>query len=304
MSDSSRSWCVTVFNDDWVKPSEEQVKYLVVGVEVCPKTGVSHKQIYLELWKKSRMTAVKKILQSKTCHCEFRKGTRDEARNYCIKDGDYEEIGVTWVAGIDQTNNRSDLLTKKAMIDAGCSELDLWEEDFEGMTAHYKAMREYKLLREKQNAKRPKVHVEVFTGASGSGKSHFASKDYPDAYVVSKGNNGNMWFDGYDGEDTIILDDFRGNWCTYEMLLKYLDKYKLRIEVKGGSRWAQWTKVIITSVEHPSQWYRCYDYQLERRISAVKTIQPGKYGCCMRPCPKVRGNTIPAPYDEILSDSE
>ena len=122
-SDSSKNWCITVFDDDWVKPSEEEVKYLVVGDEICPKSGKKHLQIYVELWKKSRMAAVKKILQSKSCHCEFRKGTRDEARNYCIKDGKYEEVGIPWVFGVTKTNNRSDLLAKKQMIDNGCNEL-------------------------------------------------------------------------------------------------------------------------------------------------------------------------------------
>jgi len=54
-------------------------------------------------------------------------------------------------------------------------------------------------------------------------------------------------------------------------LLRLLDKYKLKVEIKGGHSWAIWTTVVITSNHHPSEWYKDVDLApLERRIQEIR----------------------------------
>lgn len=119
------------------------------------------------------------------------------------------------------------------------------------------------------------LEVMVFTGPTGSGKTHAALQycraqgDGNDWFLLSHEGSGTMWFDGYEGESILVLDEFRGSWCKYSWLLRVLDKYPLRLPIKGGHTWALWTKVIITTT-HPWQtWYDVADTatgELQRRL--------------------------------------
>lgn len=123
------------------------------------------------------------------------------------------------------------------------------------------------------------VRVVVLYGATGKGKTYAAvnyiagNKDYyiceAPSHVSSK-----LWFDGYEGQRNLILDDFEGSFCQFRFLLRLLDVYKLKVEVKGGHAWAVWTTVIITSNSHPSTWYQHMDTApLRRRIQEIRLIE-------------------------------
>jgi len=64
-----------------------------------------------------------------------------------------------------------------------------------------------------------------------------------------------VWFSGYTGQKTLILDDFDSMFCSLPFLKRLLDKYKLKVEIKGGFAWACWTTVVITSNRAPCMWY-------------------------------------------------
>ena len=53
-------------------------------------------------------------------------------------------------------------------------------------------------------------------------------------------------FDGYNGEPVLLLDDFRSS-IVFNDLLRILDRYPLRVNIKGSHSWACWTKVIISA---------------------------------------------------------
>lgn len=127
----------------------------------------------------------------------------------------------------------------------------------------------------RERAAKPRdVRVEVFVGPTGSGKSHTAYEENPDAYrVMRPSKGGTIWFSGYTGEATIILDDFRGSWMPYDHLLRLLDKWPLIEQTKGGIVHACWTKVVITSTHPPGVWYEAVEYaggELARRISVQR----------------------------------
>lgn len=112
------------------------------------------------------------------------------------------------------------------------------------------------------------VEVVVFWGKTGTGKTRTAMAE-DSVYKLNTNNNGTLWFDGYDGEKTLVLDDFYG-WIKYGELLTLLDGYPYRCQVKGSSVWARWTKVIITSNKRYEDWYMDRDISaLKRRISKI-----------------------------------
>lgn len=49
----------------------------------------------------------------------------------------------------------------------------------------------------------PRLDNEWHYGETGTGKSRHVREKYPEAYI--KGNN--IWWDGYDGQDVVIIEE-------------------------------------------------------------------------------------------------
>lgn len=83
-----RNWCFTIFNMDVPMPPVDtvRVRYIVWQQEVTPTTNVSHIQGYAEFNVPVTMGQCKTIFADPTMHLEIRRGTRQQAREYCMKD--------------------------------------------------------------------------------------------------------------------------------------------------------------------------------------------------------------------------
>uniref|UniRef100_UPI004048ADC4 RNA helicase domain-containing protein n=1 Tax=Polynucleobacter sp. TaxID=2029855 RepID=UPI004048ADC4 len=79
------------------------------------------------------------------------------------------------------------------------------------------------------------------------------------------------WWDGYDGESDIIIDDYRRDFCTFADLLRLLDRYPLQVEVKGGTINFNAKRIFITtpkSIENTWEGRTAEDIdQLKRRVT-------------------------------------
>lgn len=121
---------------------------------------------------------------------------------------------------------------------------------------------------------RREVRVLVLWGDPGVGKTWRAFNDIwsdvPHYRLPPPPPRGVPWFDGYDSEDKLIVDDFDGNQLTFRYLLQILDHYELRLQVKGAFTWAAWTKVVITSNTRPEDWYPEEEFApLARRLHSI-----------------------------------
>ena len=84
-----------------------------------------------------------------------------------------------------------------------------------------------------------------FYGKTGTGKTRTAVELAEEAgkdYWISHGNLN--WFDGYNGQEYVIIDDFRRGMCDFHFLLRLTDRYIIEVPIKGG--FVNWNpKVII-----------------------------------------------------------
>ena len=114
-------------------------------------------------------------------------------------------------------------------------------------------------------------------GDAGTGKSRRAYSMCPELYSKPPGK----WWDFYDSQTTVLLDDFSGRFVTFGDFKRWVDRYPLYVEFKGGYLPLLATNWIITTNVHPSTWW---SYQttgevglkaLYRRISRIEVFRSG-----------------------------
>lgn len=93
---------------------EDMMDYLVVGKETCPDTGRFHWQIFFMLKTRLRFATLKNRLELNRLHLEQTRGSPKQNRDYCIKDGDFEEFGQFDEV---QMGKRNDLLATVSALD-------------------------------------------------------------------------------------------------------------------------------------------------------------------------------------------
>lgn len=129
------------------------------------------------------------------------------------------------------------------------------EEDPSVVIKYHKGLQYALTLLSKPRDPRVAPSIEVYWGESGTGKTRKAITDNPGAYMVTKPNgNGVIWFDGYEGQEVMILDEFYG-WIQYDLLLRLLDRYPLKLQIKGGTVECRANKFVITSNKPWKEWY-------------------------------------------------
>lgn len=224
---------------------KDDVAYMVVGKEVG-ESGTPHLQMYVEFKANNgkTMSAVKKFFKTDRLHIEERRGTSVQASEYCKKEDDYIEYGE-----ISQQGQRTDWKMAFEMIRDGVSIQDVISIQPQLLPC-IRALERMRQIAKCDPIERD-VNVIIAYGDAGAGKSKFFWDMDPDLFSKPNGD----WWDGYCGEDSVLLDDFYGG-IMYAEFLKVLDRYKLRVPVKGGFVGARWKNVFITSNSEPSQWYK------------------------------------------------
>lgn len=260
----SRTWCFTLNNPlTNLLPIHGEERYVIWQREVGA-SGTIHLQGYIETKKPMRLANM--VLWLPGAHFEQRRGSRDQARDYCKK-ADSRQEGPWERGSWDEGGSgaRNDLLEIKRKVDENVPEATIAEEHFETWLRHYRGLREYKKI--KTAHREWKTQVEVYWGKSGTGKSRRAMDENPGAYWKTR----DEWWDAYDGHATIVIDDFYG-WLPYDFLLRLMDRYPLDLPSKGGFRRLAATKLVITSNKPPEEWYPSIvdKTPLLRRIDSIK----------------------------------
>jgi len=115
---------------------------------------------------------------------------------------------------------------------------------------HHAAIAKVRLLLSSSNPDPP--FICVLLGDSGAGKSRFV-KEYCQPFFRFASSDG--WWDGYDGQDTVYIDDMDGSSMQFRLLLQLLDSDCPRIKCKGGFVQPFLREVYITTNVHPINWY-------------------------------------------------
>ena len=239
------------------------------------KNGTAHLQGYVEFGKPMSLAAIKKVL-GRTAYVEERRGTRDEARAYCQKEdtrveGPWE-YGV-WIGG---AGHRTDIETVLDALKEGKTEETIIDEYPVEWGRHYRMIERYRMIKAPRRSFKTAFHVHI--GDSGTGKTRRVQELAPDGYWKSPGR----WYDGYDGERDIILDEIDKQEIPLGELLRMVDRYPMRLPVKGGHVGCCPRAIYATSNAPVEEWYpRMREGEREaliRRIDSKTTYRWVKEG--------------------------
>ncbi|AXH74080.1 MAG: putative viral replication protein [Circoviridae sp.] len=237
------------------------VSFFCFGLE-RGASGTPHFQGYVEFKDQVDWDKAHSLLLNG--HIEPRRGTAQQACDYCKKDGNYLEHGI-----MSNQGSRTDIqVVADALLD-GCSLRDVAMDFPVQFIKFHKGISAFKSVTVGCRSSVPEV--QVFYGLTGTGKSMRAREWLPNAYVWHPQQG--QWFDGYQGEECVIFEEFRGQ-LPFGMLLCLLDRYDCKVQYKGGMIEFAATKIAITSPLHPSEWFWTLTEndrlsQLTRRISEI-----------------------------------
>ena len=125
------------------------------------------------------------------------------------------------------------------------------------MIHHSKKIQQWKeLLQDKPRNIEIEPITLVLWGDAGLGKTKWVydSFDQDKIYTLQGGNTGNIWWQGYEHQPIVLIDEYYG-WIPLYSFLKITDRYPMRVEYKGGSTQLTSTIFIICSNKDPNEWY-------------------------------------------------
>lgn len=251
-------------------------KYFVIGKEVGD-SGTPHLQGYCRMLKRYLLSALR-VKLSPRIHLEVARGTPADNRVYCSKGGDFVEGGTC--PGIGKTKNcgknRDQLaLEWRSAMDRGRAGLAEFADANPGVYAWSRFTLLRNSMGDARAVPRPNIRVRWIFGEPGVGKSRFAHQEFPEAYIKEPRTK---WWNGYMMEKEVIIDDFGPGGIDINHLLRWFDRYKCYVEIKGDMCPLMADNFIVTSNFHPSQVYvdpkdgNCHP-QLEALLRRIELIE-------------------------------
>lgn len=85
----------------------------------------------------------------------------------------------------------------------------------------------------------------------------------------------NKWWDGYKGEDAVLIDElpYEANKWIVSFLKKWGDKLPCLLEYKGGTRYALFTKLVVTCQHSIQEFFTTINFETvipQKDIDAIK----------------------------------
>lgn len=219
------------------------VAYIRGQLEMGAETGYLHWQLLVALERKGTLRTMRTIFG------DFNhEQSRSEAADQYVWKEDTRVEGTQFELG-----------AKKVRRNKKCDWERVWclakSGEFEAIPENVR-VQHYRTLRAIRSDYAKSIGMErtctVFWGPTGLGKSMRAWDEAGlDAYPKDPRTK---WWDGYNGQSNVVIDEFRGAIDVSHML-RWLDRYPVLVEVKGSSVPLMAKNIWITSNLDPRCWY-------------------------------------------------
>lgn len=267
-SKPAKTWEITLNNPNeadklWIQSLE--FSKCVIYEEIAPNTGTVHWQGQITFKRSYRLNALKKLHHR--IHWEITNATADA--NYARK------IDSKVIIDIDkrQQGKRTDLKEYKERINNGTTVDELILENPELIHQYGRTLDRIEDIYLRSLHRTEMTTGIWYYGPTETGKSHRAFENFhPDTHYVWKNDNG--WWDGYKGQETVIINDFRGE-ISYNTLLQMIDKWPYYVNRRNKAPMPFLSKKVIITSSLPPEIIYCRRElednieQLLRRIDVV-----------------------------------
>jgi len=253
---------LTIPKDKWTPVLAEGVVY-IKGQEEIGESGYHHWQLMVICKKKCTVKKCKEYF----CEEAHVEPSRSEAAEQYVWKEESRVAGTQFELGVKpfKRNSKEDWALVKQQAKDG--KLDEISPDV--YIRFYSTLRRISIEFQKPLMRGPQEVIVIY-GPTGVGKSKMAFEEAGDNYYIKSPLT--KWFDGYHGQEIVVIDEFRGV-VDISHMLKWLDRYPCAVEVKGSQVFLNTKKWIITSNLSPNEWYPLLDtetkYALRRRFTKV-----------------------------------
>jgi len=250
-----------------------KVRWMIVAKETGAECGTPHLQGAVVLLTQMAFSTVKTLLGSPRFRLENMNGTPDQSLVYCTK----QDPHPFTYGQMPAQGKRNDLKDVCQLVLNGTTMRDLAANQDIGAVAIVKYHKGLTILRSLTVPPRSEPPAVYWIwGETGTGKTRscFEFAEHMGEVWISGG--GFKWFDGYDGQRSVLFDDFRSKGVSFNFLLRLIDRYPMRVEFKGG--FVEWTPqfIFFTAPKHPDSMFASRlehqpedIRQLHRRISGI-----------------------------------
>nr|WAE42694.1 MAG: replication associated protein [Cressdnaviricota sp.] len=279
----SRMWMMTVQNPDpaedftkWMTRKVPDLKFMVWSYEMGDKeTGVDnpaydeelhargelqggnlHYQVYFETRKQYRLTAMRTHIGHHWLEISY---APRSAEKYCCK-ADHTLVDGPWEFGEPKKpGDRSDIHRAVKILKEDKDMRRVAEQEPVAYVKFNKGLEKYQsvLRLNKKRAWRTELHI--LWGVPGSGKTFTAFKEAgEDVFKLDEPNsaNGSIWWDGYEGHESVIIEEFEKNsFIPFGQFIQLADEYPMQVQVKGGSKAFLAKKIFVTANRHYDEWW-------------------------------------------------
>lgn len=279
-----RAWVFTVNNYtelDIAKLQElgrhPRTKYMIFSEEVAPCTGMRHLQGYIQYKSPKVYTSVRKDFPcSSTAWLSWAKASPMVNRKYVMKTRSIDETPneAVYEFGEPPKGGKEQQAEERERYSTACesAKAGLFDDIDPDLYVRYystwKRMFDDHIIARDLPTLDGELQNEWIYGPAGTGKSRSARERYPNAYLKLC----NKWWDGYKGEEVVIIEDYdkRHDGLAHHMKI-WGDRFPFLAEVKGSALKIRPLKIIVTSNYAPSQiWTSDADLApLERRYKLI-----------------------------------
>lgn len=267
------NWCFTINNyTECPIFNPEHMKWLRYGQEVG-ESGTPHLQGVIQCTKQETLQSlIKKLGWKDKAHFEQMKGTIMQNIEYTGKEATEEngklvEFGTRPLTNTERRKKGAQATKERYMELIKMAEEGRFEEIKASMPGDYiRHKRTLNEIHHESQAKRVKTCWDSIdnwwiVGATGTGKSRAVHDMIPREMLYKK--DCNKWWDGYNNEQYVLIDDFQPDWPGKNKLKNWADHYDFPAEVKGGKLVINPRHIIVTS-----------NYSIEEGQFMPNDIQP------------------------------